>query len=180
MKNASADTVNLDLLSILRYSQDATLLYTSNELHVGFINHAMLRILNKTKEVEGKRLEDFAPEFEPYFAILKSLWQTGEKLILKESPADINFDGKLITTYFDIEYQPVKNSDGNTIAIINTAREVTERVLAKQALTEKDQKEYQLIRDLKNSNDELVETQHRLQAINVELQNKFIQLSRHE
>ncbi|MBL4675512.1 MAG: PAS domain-containing protein [Mucilaginibacter sp.] len=180
MSSASTDTSVSNLLHILRHSQDATLLYTSEELHVGFINDAMLRILNKSEIVEGQRLEDFAPEFGPYFAILKTLWKTGDKLILKESPADIDFDGNLVTNYFDIEYYPVKDDSGRTTAIICTARNVNERVFAEQALTKKEEKELELIKALENTNNALVDMQNRLRKINSELQNKLDQLSRNE
>ncbi|TWR26716.1 PAS domain S-box protein [Mucilaginibacter achroorhodeus] len=180
VSNASTGILSSEILNILRHSQDATLVYTSRELHVGYINAAMLRILNKPESVEGQRLEDFAPELEPYFSILKALWDKGENLVLKESPADIDFNGNLVTNYFDIEYHPVKNKNSSTIAIICTARNVNDRLFAKQVLTEKEVKEFELIKDLEKSNDELIDTQHRLQSINIELRNKIEQLSRNE
>jgi len=128
-------------LNILTYSKDATVIYVSEELHIGFINNAMMALWRKTASIVNKRLVDAAPEFEPFIPILNKVWLTGEAYIAEDTPANIDEDGILTTKYFDFEYRPVLDEQGKTYAIINTATDISERKKNLELIKENIQKE---------------------------------------
>ncbi len=125
-------------LRILAQSADATAVYVSKDLHIGFINEAMLILWEKSSNIVDMPLAEAAPEFLPFIPILNQVWETGVSYVAKETPANIDTDGVLIENYFDFEYRPVLDQQGKTIAIINTATNVTERMENRQIMKDKD------------------------------------------
>lgn len=153
---------NALLVEIFSKSREGTAIYVSEDLHIGFINDAMLRIWHKCKDIIGMPLMKAAPEFEEFVPILKEVWRTGKIYIAKETPANIMINGEVAPTMFDFEYRPVLDAHGNTYAIINTATDITERLAAEKVIQERDNREQQL-------NEELLVTNNELAAINEEM-----------
>jgi len=167
-------------LKIFAQSREATVIYSSEEMHIGFINNAMLNLWNKQDDIIGHALLAVAPEFEPFIPILKEVWISGEPYIAKDTPANIDINGNLIQRYFDFEYRPVLDDTGKTYAIINTAIDVTDRMRAWELVQEKEIYEQRLnedlsaineaqetmIEEMRSTNEELAETQSKLRLSN--------------
>ncbi|GAA4327019.1 hypothetical protein GCM10023149_30190 [Mucilaginibacter gynuensis] len=158
------------LLEILKHTKEPTAIYTSPDLRIGFINHAMMKLWQKTTLIVGKPLIDAAPEFAPFIPLLEQVWRTGKPYIAVDTPANIDRHGELTTHYFDFEYRPVFDSAGSVQAIINTTTEVTERLSTLQQLQAQDIQQEQLKNELIAANKELLKTQGELAEINLNLQ----------
>ncbi len=115
------------LLDILSKSKDATAVYDSADLHIRFVNNAMLELWGKDISVKGKKIENVLPELhdQPFFDLLKKVWQTGETFSATNTPASLLIDGELKTSFFDFEYQAILNEEGQTYAILHTSTDVT-------------------------------------------------------
>jgi len=157
------------MLQILAQAREGTVVYTSRDLHIGFINAAMLRIWHKDDSVTGKTLAEVAPEFADFFPLLNRVWENNEVYTATDTLANVNVNGVLTPTYFDFEYRPVQDADGKTYAIINTATDVTARVLAWQLVHEKEAQAEALSEELITSNEELITINEEYQSTNEEL-----------
>jgi PAS domain S-box-containing protein len=118
----------------------ATCLYTGRELIVSVANDQMLYVWGKNKSVIGKPLKDALPELEgqPFLHILDDVFTTGIPYNATAARAELEVDGVLGVYYFNFTYKPLLNEHGEVYAIINTAIDVTEEVLAHLALEEKE------------------------------------------
>ncbi|MBE9583495.1 PAS domain-containing protein [Mucilaginibacter sp. JRF] len=159
------------LLKVLAQSKDAMAIYSDEQLHIAFANDAMIAIWGKDQTVIGKTFEEAIPEMkgQQFAGLLQKVWRTGESFIAKDSPADIEVDGKVQTFYFDFEYRPILNDEGQTYSLLHTATDVTERLKAWKLVEERERIEQQL-------NDELAATNEELTAINEEYQSTNEQL----
>jgi two-component system sensor histidine kinase VicK len=168
------------LLEILTFSHEATVIFISSELHIGFINTSMLNIWGKKNDIVSHRLIDVAPEFENFIPILQEVWSTGKPFKAKDTPANTMDGGVLVQKYFNFEYRPIIDKEGKTYAIINTATDVSDR---RQALLDKELSERHLndellaineeqeaaIEELRATNEELFETRSSLNKANTQL-----------
>jgi two-component system sensor histidine kinase VicK len=154
------------LLEILTFSNEATVIFVSEDIHIGYINASMLNIWGKENNVISHRLIDVAPEFESFIPILQDVWVTGKTFKAKDTPANILVEGVLVKKYFNFEYRPILDKNGKTYAIINTATDVSER---RQALLDKEISERHLNDELLAINEEQEAAIEELRAINEEL-----------
>ncbi|MFD2966327.1 sensor histidine kinase [Sphingobacterium bambusae] len=148
-------TVDSSMLDILMHAKEATAVYTSRELHVGFINLAMLNLWNKAAIPFNERLMDIAPEFLPFEPLLQQVWDSGQTYVAKETAANIDVGGEYKTYYFDFEYRAVLGANGTTQAIINTATNVTERMSAQLLRDENDRLERDSSKQIARANNDL-------------------------
>ncbi|MGY3213659.1 PAS domain-containing protein [Mucilaginibacter sp. HD30] len=169
-----------DLLHVLSLSKDATAVYCSADLHIGFVNNAMLKIWGKDKSVLGRTFEEAIPEIkgQPFTGMLRKVWNSGETITATATPATLIIDGEAKTSYFDFEYRALLNNAGKTYAILHTATDVTGRVQALDQITEKQQREEQLIAELSNSGYKMSAVNKELLAANTELQTSNQNISR--
>jgi len=157
-----------EILEVLTQSKDAAAIYDSPALTIRFVNAAMLEIWGKESDIIGKTLEEALPELhdQPFFDILKNVWETGETYRAIETPATLVISGKSKTSYFDFEFRPLKNANGQTMAILHTAIDVTSRILAWRTLAEKQRREEQLIEELSATNNSIQAVNDNLSAAN--------------
>ena len=152
------------LMRILEQSSDATAIYDSEDLNISFVNYAMLKIWGKDQSVLhqtfGKALPEVADQ--QFEHILKEVWRSGIAYTASDTCATLEIEGKLKMSYFDFEYLPLIDDNGETYAILHTARDVSARVLAGQVLTAKQEDERRLTEqltissfDIKTANDNL-------------------------
>ena len=157
-----------DILDVLAQSEDATAIYDSADLHIRFVNEGMLNLWGKDSNVLGKTLEKALPEIkgQPFTDILKKVWQTGEVYRGTDTAATLMIDGAPKTSFFDFEFRAIKNNAGKTIAILNTAIDVSSRVFAMEKVAEKQKREQELISELSLSNDQIKTASEHLLATN--------------
>jgi len=160
-----------EILNILSKSKDATAIYDNADLHISFVNDAMLDIWGKDSSIEGKTLEQALPELngQPFARLLKDVWQSGKTYRATDMPATLMINGQPKTSYFDFEYRAVLNSEGQTEAILHTATDVTSRVTAMQQVAEKQMLEEQLVRKLSDTNVYVQAANDNLSAVNRDL-----------
>lgn len=152
------------LLDILLRSNDATAIYTSEDLHIELVNDAMLNIWGKGPQVRGMRFEDALPEMagQPFTELLKNVWRTGESYEAKDTRADLVVDGELRSFYFDFKYQAIHDETGATNCILHTATEVSDRIKAWEEVKARQQSEQQVIEELAAANEEYLATNEQL------------------
>lgn len=136
MKNNKEHT----LLGVLAQSEGATAVYDDSNLHIVFVNKAMLQMWGRDDRIIGQYFEDVFPEFteQGFTHILKKVWDTGETYRATEYPADITINGITETKYFDFIYQAIIDERGETCAIVHTAMDVSVRYLALKTVQEQD------------------------------------------
>lgn len=158
------------LMEILKQSGDATAIYTGSELYIQLANDAMLTIWGKSRSVIGKRFEDALPEMkgQPFTQILKNVWNTGKTYEARDTPATLEINGEMITSFFDFTYKPIINKDGEIFCILHTAADVSERVRAWEIVREKEKREQEINEELTMLNEELQTSNEELAALNEE------------
>jgi len=124
--------------SLVEASPMPTAIYKGKEMIISIANQAMLDLWGKDSSVIGKTLREGIPELDgqPFHGILANVFDTGETYYAKESKADLIVAGNLQTFYFTFTYKPLKDTDGHTYAIINTAAHLTELVSARKEIAE--------------------------------------------
>lgn len=172
------------LLDILALTPLPTAIHTGEDMFIQSANDAMIAVWGKDRSVIGKGLLAALPELvgQPFMDLFVGVWRTGITYRNFDTPAVLEINGKLQTTYFDFEYRALKDENGKVYAILHTASDVTERYLTRQALDKAAQQEEQLHKEqaineelaasneeIVAVNEELLQTQHRLQALNEEL-----------
>ncbi|MDR6160337.1 PAS domain S-box-containing protein [Chryseobacterium sp. SLBN-27] len=141
---------------LIKKSDYPIAIYSTEDLYIEFANEKMLKTWGKNASVIGMKLEDALPELEgqPFLGLLKTIFKTGETYAAKEDKADLMVDGRLQTFYYNFSYKPLKNPNGEVYAILNMAVDVTDLVLARKEIQERETK----FRDLADSMPQFVWT----------------------
>lgn len=170
MSQSSPFLSNDQLLEVFNHTPTATAVHVGETAIIQSANDAMLRIWGKDRSVIGKSLEDALPELkgQPFIEMFRRVWMEGLVISGKDTAADLLIDGELKTFYFDFEYRAIKNDEGNTICVLHTAVDVSERVLRREAVEREREKEEALQRE-QVLNEELAATVEELAATNEEL-----------
>lgn len=114
----------------------ATSMYTGSELKIEIANDKMISVMGKNKSIIGKKLIDALPELigQPFLEILNNVYQTGKPYHAQEQKAVLEINNELLTFWFDLDYNPLFNKEGQVYGILNMAVDVTHRFKAKQKL----------------------------------------------
>src|SRR5690606_7954830 len=114
------------ILRALGQSPGATAVYATALIRIAFANPAMPAIWGRGEEIIGQDLLFTFPEFNPHglTEILKNVWVTGKIYEAKSCPVNITIKGVTELKYFDFTFQAIVE-DGNTIAIVHTAADVS-------------------------------------------------------
>ncbi len=114
----------------------ATCLFFGRELVIEVANEAMIQVWGKGPGVIGMPLAQALPELkgQHFLPLLDELFTTGNSYSKKGGPADLVVGGKLETFYFDYDFKPLLNAAGEVYAILETAVDVTQQVLAQQKI----------------------------------------------
>jgi len=177
------------LLQILSLSTDACAVYDSADLNIRFVNKAMLQIWGKGNDVLGKTFGIALPEVagQPFEELLRQAWRTGETYRATETPATLLIDGAQITSHFDFIFRPLRNAEGETFALLHTARDVSGQMEAWRLVKERQQREERLSnalsvtnRDVQAANEELSRLNENLVASNTNINHLNLRLQESE
>ncbi|NCD69589.1 PAS domain S-box protein [Mucilaginibacter agri] len=141
-----ASDINPDEIDILRAliegAPDPIGLYVGPEMRIRVANKAIHEAWGKTESVVGKTFREALPEVDGqgFNELLDQVFTTGIAYEAKTQRVDFLRDGKVQTFYFDFAYTPLKNANGEVWGILNTAKDLTELVLAKRQATEADER----------------------------------------
>jgi PAS domain S-box-containing protein len=107
-------------------------------------------------EVLGRPLLDGVPELrgQGFAELLAEVARTRNPFVGREVPAQLAQQGRLQTSYFNFVFQPLYDSAGELLGVLDIASDVTEQVLARH--------------QVQNLNEELAATNEELQAANEE------------
>ncbi|WP_216351010.1 PAS domain-containing sensor histidine kinase, partial [Mucilaginibacter polytrichastri] len=102
--------------------------YAGHDLKIVLANKYMRDTWGKGDDVIGKFYTEILPELEnqEIFGHLREVLATGIPFHAKNTKVDIIKDGKLMPHYFNYNFTPVYDDNGNLFAVMNTASEVTE------------------------------------------------------
>jgi PAS domain S-box-containing protein len=114
----------------------ATALFLGPDFQIGLANNTMLTYWGRDASILGKLFGEELSELSGQNIIepLQEVYNTGRAYEVKEAPAILNRDGVKDTHYFDFSYRPLYQSNGEIYAILNTAIDVTQQVLARQKM----------------------------------------------
>jgi PAS domain S-box-containing protein len=109
-------------------------LYVGREMRIALANKAILRTWDKDETILGKTFREVLPEIEGqgFFEILDDVYTSGIPYAAAEAQVYLKINGAMKLHYFNFDYQPIKDEDGNVWAVLNTATDVTELVLSKR------------------------------------------------
>lgn len=158
-------------MQILVNSKDAAAIYDSPELHIRFVNNAMLQFWGKDENIIGKTFETALPELEaqPFRELLHKVWESGETYTAIDAPVTLVINGQSKTSFFDFEFKAMVDEEGKTYAILHSATDVTSRVGAWEQVAYRQQREEQLITKLYASNKATQFANDNLLKVNLDL-----------
>ncbi len=123
---------------IIEHSSVATCMFTGRDMTISIANKIMLSYWGKGGSVLGKPLAAGVPELvgQPFLQILDEVFTTGITYEAKEARAKLELNGVLGTYYFDYTYKALRDAAGEIFGVMNTAVDVTQKVLAQRKTTE--------------------------------------------
>ena len=127
--------------------------------HTFVVSNPLYQELVGGRRVLGMTVRDALPELEGqgFYELLDRVFETGEPFAANEMPVriDRNGDGTLEEIYVDFVYQPMRNDDGTSFAVMAHAVEVTAQVHARLHAEARAEELTRLSRELERSNREL-------------------------
>jgi len=126
--------------TLIEESPMSVALYVGRDIIIQMANEAMLQTWGKDRSVIGKTIREALPELEgqPYYKLLEDVFDTGIPYYSVDDRVDLEVNGKIERFYYNFTYKPLKNANGEVWGILNTATNVTEQVLAKKKVEEKE------------------------------------------
>jgi PAS domain S-box-containing protein len=120
------------LRSLLEQSPVAMGLFVGPDLTIELANEFMISFFGKGPSILGKSVRDVLTAPDDAFALrlLDRVFTTGEAYQAQSAPATLTINGVLGTYYFDFSLQPLRDEAGVVYAILETAVDVTQQVLA--------------------------------------------------
>lgn len=159
------------VLQIISLSETATAIYSSEDMIIQAANDAMINLWGKDKDVIGKTMEEALPELQdqPFLEIYRNVLHTGETFKTVNFPTTLVVAGTAQLFYFDFMYKAIKNQQGETYCVLNTATDVTDRYNTEMSIRESEAREQALNEELAAANEELEATVEELTCANEEL-----------
>lgn len=119
------------------------------EFIVEMANEAYLEMADKTEEeVLNKRLFEVIPEVRELIEpVLLEVYHTGIPFTATDYKVVLNRSGKPQTAYFNLIYQPLRNEEGSITGIIVIAMEVTDLVVSRKKLEQREKNFRQMVMD---------------------------------
>jgi two-component system, sensor histidine kinase len=102
-------------------------------------NPLYLQTMGINQFIDGKPIAEVLPNLDSASKdILMHVYQTGERFLGKELPITIDWDhtGTPYTKYFNLIYEPLRESDGSVSGLITFGYEVTEHILSRRKVEE--------------------------------------------
>jgi PAS domain S-box-containing protein len=120
--------------SIIASAPAAMGIFTGRDMVVELPNQAFIDGVGRGQDIVGKRLADLLPELESqsFLQILDEVFTTGKPYAGYGVPVDIHRDGKVLRTYYNMSFTPLRDGLGNIYGVLDISVDVTENVLAKQ------------------------------------------------
>ncbi len=136
---------------LIEQSPVACCLFTGRDMVIEVANPTMIGYWGKGNSVIGKPLREALPELigQPFLQILDEVFTTGEAYEAKDARAELIVNGVPGIYYFDFTYKAIRNEYGEIYGVMDTAVDVTEKVLAQRKIEEADEKVQMAIQSAK-------------------------------
>lgn len=144
--------------------------YTGKEMRITFANQSIIGVWGKGSDVIGKLYSDILPELsnQAIFDQLDQVFTTGNFFEARNQRLELVVNGTPQIFYFNYIFTALRNGNGEIYGVMNTAADVTDVVLAKQALELAAQEKQKLNEELAAINEEMVAINEELTASNEE------------
>ncbi len=134
--------LHLQAYELFMQAPAAISVYRGPQHIVVLANDFALQLSGRTREeVIGKPVSLSLPEIKAqgFISILDAVLNTGESYTAFESPITLNINQQPQLLYLNLLYKPYRNKAGNITGVLGFATDVTEQVLAKIKVREKEQ-----------------------------------------
>jgi PAS domain S-box-containing protein len=136
----TAETERKRLHNILMQMPAMISIVKGPDLIYEFANPMYLQVAGRTPDIIGKSKREVFPELEGqnYFELIEQVYQTGQPLIMDESPAYLErqSDRTLEEAFFNCVFSPWQDAQGSIQGVLIHAIEVTAQVQAKQQIAQ--------------------------------------------
>lgn len=135
--------------NLIMLSPVGIILFRGPDHRIEMVNVVMLKRWKKSeREILGKKLIEAFPEIimDKYIESLDQVHKQKKAIRFFDSSVEVMESGELKTYYFDFEYTPLLDSNGEINSIISTTIEVTEKVLARKKIEESEER-FRLVAD---------------------------------
>ena len=145
--------------------------YTGREMRIMFVNKSITDVWGKGEDIVGKLYSEVLPELEDQniYPQLDAVFTTGIPFEARNQRIDLVVAGEPKTYYFNYNFNPLINENGEIYGVMNTAADVTDVVLAKQEVEETSYELASLNEQLAAINEELTAANEEQSAANREL-----------
>ncbi|HLJ48531.1 MAG TPA: PAS domain S-box protein [Bryobacteraceae bacterium] len=130
-----------NLRYLIEHAPAAVALLKGPEHVFEFANEGYLRVTGRSEEaLVGKPIREALPEIsdQGFIELLTGVYKTGEPYVASEVLAKLDRGGQgiLEDRYFNLVYQPWKDTDGRTKGVFVHAVDISEQVMARRRLEE--------------------------------------------
>ena len=181
---ATLETERNLLQAVLTQAPVAIGVFQGEDCIVLAANELMCKVWGRPAEaVLDKPLLEGVPELrgQGFAELIQQVAHTQAAVVGTEVAADLLQHGRLETHYFNFVYQPLYDSVGALLGVIDIATDVTEQVLARVQVQELNEELATINEELRASNEEylatntaLAQTQQELRILNEELEARVV------
>ncbi|HEX9958651.1 MAG TPA: PAS domain-containing protein, partial [Fibrella sp.] len=121
----------------------AMALFSGPQFVITLANERVLEYWGRQREqVMNKPLFEALPEAsgQGFEELLTGVYTTGKRLVAKELPVLLERSGQIERTYIDFVYEPFREPDGSICGVTVVCFEVTDQVIARKRIEEKEAK----------------------------------------
>lgn len=122
--------------SVVDAAPASIVLFSGENFVIDMFNQAFLEFVDRGHEINGKPLLEAIPEIEGQesLRLLREVWLTGKTSHSFGRPVSLVKHGELCLNYYNVTYTPLFDTDGKVYAILDIAIDVTESIMARQAI----------------------------------------------
>jgi PAS domain S-box-containing protein len=122
--------------------------YTGANLRIALANQAMIDVWGKGNEVIGKLYTEVLPELgnQQVFEQLERVFTTGQSFHARNQRIDLVVNGEQKIYYFNYSFTALRDQSGEVYAVMNTAADVTDIVLAKLEVEQSEKNLHNMVR----------------------------------
>lgn len=152
--------------------------YSGLDMVIAFANQSIIDVWGKGNDVIGKRYSDILPELgnQSVFVQLEKVFVTGEVFEARNQRLDLIVNGVPKTSYFNYIFTPLRNQSGAIYAVMNTAADVTDVVMAKKEVERSAEELSELNEEMAALNEELTASNEEQYKFNTELSSLYEKL----
>jgi PAS domain S-box-containing protein len=116
--------------------------YVGREMRISLANQAIMDVWGKGNDVIGKCYAEVLPELDSQniYPQLDRVFTTGESFHARNQRVDLMVNGIMKPFFFNYSFTALRNEAGDIYGVMNTAADVTDVVMSKQAVEESEER----------------------------------------